>query len=198
MRRLTVLLLSALLLAACGGTAKQHASGSSSGPAAAVTSLPVARGSSSASPALAPPGAGGHLHKSHIKSKVTSVLNDGKVRVCSLLTAAQVNHAMGVKLPASRPVPVGTFAECLTKTRAGRVVAWAVPPAAHAAANFRQHTISLPAADAVPGLGDKAFCTSSDSAGAQLFALSHGRFVEAFADSCGHASALARLVLERV
>jgi hypothetical protein len=206
MRWSALLVLAALMAAACS-------SGGGTSPAAAPSrSLPKAElpqggklkpGHVPKSAGLPTPGVGGHPIKAH-RGHVTVVVSKGSAGICSFITRAQVDHVMGTALPAPRPVPVGTFDECaIFRHRVPAVgaaairVAWAVPPASAAAALFREHTINLPASDAVRGLGTKAYC-SARSPTAQLFSLSGKWFLEVFADSCAHAVALARIALARL
>jgi hypothetical protein len=64
---------------------------------------------------------------------------------------------------------------------------------------FRQHTVNMPTADAIAGLGSEAYCSSTTRpATAQLYVLSGASFLEVFADSCAHAAALARLAVHRL
>ena len=102
-------------------------------------------------------------------------------------------------------VRVGTFDECTTteehssaNSSAKVRVSWAVPPEVKPPLAFRQMTINLPARDVVHGLGDKAFCHSSGSNSAQAFILKGATILEVFADTCGHAQALAAIATDHL
>lgn len=137
-----------------------------------------------------------------IGGNVTEVMNNGSVTVCSLITGTEVNQVMKQRLPAPVPVAVGSYDECSTSARsvapstASPVrVAWAVPPQPEPALSFRQMTINLPSSDAVPGLGQSAYCNSQGGASSELYVLGSGHFLEVFADTCYHAIDLARIAL---
>jgi hypothetical protein len=135
-----------------------------------------------------------------------NVANNGDVQACSLVTGRQVNAIMSMTLPAPVTVSIGTFSECSTAQRLPASshatpvrVAWAVPPKAGSAALYKQHTISLPGAVSVSGLGTKAICGRTVGAqSAQLYVLAGAQLVEVFADSCAHAEALAKIVVQRL
>jgi hypothetical protein len=198
-RGVTVLLMTGLLTTACsGGGPSQTASPGSSTPKA---ELPP--GGSAGPPASVPqhPGSNGRRGKAHARL----VVNNGKISVCSLITRRQVDQIMSMRLPAPMPVIVGTFDECATTQRRGldsaaarAHVAWAVPPESNPRLAFRQMTINLPQRDAVPGLGDRAYCTSASPASAQLILIAGRNLLEVFADTCDHATALARVALGRL
>jgi hypothetical protein len=211
MRWSVAALVAALLAVGCSTSSGHQASGSGSAQPSARTTPSAASSparSRSSAPATstspAPPGAGKHVIRRHVKGHVVTVLNNGSVRVCSLITGAEASRALGHTLAAPRPVPVGTYDECMAKPAhapAGSAAeaAWAVPPTHQAALLFRQHTVNLPASDAVRGLGSKAFCgTTPAPAGAQLYVLSGGRLLEVFTPRCDQAVELARLALGRL
>jgi hypothetical protein len=197
MRRVMMLVLTALLATAC-----TSASRTASGQQGSVANLPPG-----ASVKAVPhtPGTAGTPAPTHIAGKVKPVLNTAKAGLCALITREQVNQVMAVTLPAPQLVPVGTFDECSTTqvlppgSRAEPVhVAWAVPPVTNASVTFRQYTISLPGSDAVSGVGGKAYCRTVTSSASQLYVLDGSRFLEVFADSCSHAIALAGIALPRL
>jgi hypothetical protein len=197
MRRMTLLLLTVLVVAACSGGPSHTASAKSS------PKLLLPPGAS-VKPVAHTPGVLGRPVK--VKGRVSVVVNNGKIEVCSLISDRQVSQVMAIALPKPRLVPVGTFDECSTTQRLAQGsgatpvhVAWAVPPVADVALTFREHTVNLPRADAVGGLGDKAYCsTTRHPPAAQLFVQSGASFLEVFADSCVHAIALARIAVSRL
>jgi hypothetical protein len=197
MRRVILLVLTALLATAC--TSASH---TASGLQTSVANLPPG-----ASVKAVPhtPGTAGTPAPTHITGHVKPVLNTGKVKLCSLITREQVNQIMAVTLPTPVLVPVGTFDECSTTqvlapgSPAEPIhVAWAIPSVKDASLAFRQYTISLPRADAVSGVGGKAYCRTVTSSASQLYVLDGTRFLEVFANSCTHAIALANIALPRL
>lgn len=195
-------LLAGLALTACtGGSGSTASSGSTgSGASAPGAALPPGNGVGSTSTAQ-PAGVGGQPIKTESKGHAKRVLNNGKIQVCSLITAAQVDQVMQRAMPSPVPVAVGTFDECVTTlTASGRAsvrVAWAVPPKSQSASYFKQLTVNLPHGDAVSGLGSKAYCHRSPAA-SQLYILSGTTMLEMFADTCVHATSLAQLALQRL
>jgi hypothetical protein len=193
--------LAGLALTACTGGSGSTASGS--GAPAPGAALPPGNGVGSTSTAQ-PAGVGGQPIKTASKGHAKRVLNNGKLQVCSLITAVQVDQIMQRTLPQPAPVAVGTFDECVTTLAAvsgsggaSVRVAWAVPPKSQSAYYFKQLTVNLPHGDAVSGLGSKAYCHRS-SAASQLYILRGKTLLEVFADSCGHATALAQVALQRL
>jgi hypothetical protein len=151
------------------------------------------------------PGAGGHAEKLPTKGPIQVVVNEGKVRVCSLITRQQVDQIMGRRLPPPLPETVGTFKECITTQRNSNSshaaqfhVAWAVPPEAEPALAFKDMTINLPRSDAVQGMGSEAYCSSKGTLSSQLVILDGHHLLEVFADTCSHAAALAQVALSRL
>ncbi len=205
MRRMTVLALAALLATmllatACSGGGASHSASGKSTPALLLP--PGAK----VKPVPHTPGVLGHPVKAPVKGHVALVLNNGKIQVCSLISGRQVSQIMGMTLQRLQLVPVGTFDECATSQRltagSGATpvhVAWAVPPVSDAGLAFRQDTINLPSADAITGLGDGAYCSSTGHPpAAHLFVRSGASFLEVFADTCAHAVALARIAVSRL
>jgi hypothetical protein len=199
MRRVMMLVLMALLATAC--TSASHTSSQQT----SVANLPPG---ASVKPVPHTPGTAGTPAPTHITGKVKPVLNPAKVAkvgLCGLITREQVNQVMAVSLPTPQLVPVGTFDECSTTqvlppgSQAEPLhVAWAVPPVTNASLTFRQYTTSLPASDAVSGVGAKAYCRALTSSASQLYVLDGSKFLEVFADSCSHAIALAGIALPRL
>jgi hypothetical protein len=200
MRRMAVLLLTALAATACVGGNASHAASDKSSPRLLLP--PGAR----VKPVAHTPGVLGHPVKARIKGNVAVVLNNGKIQVCALISGGQVSQIMAMTLPKPQLVSVGTFDECATTqhqapgSQATPVhVAWAVPPVPDAALTFREHTINLPGADAIRGLGSAAYCSATARPpAARLFVLSGASFLEIFSDSCAHAIALARIAIPRL
>lgn len=198
-RGVTVLLMTGLVTTACStGGRSQTAS-----PALATPQAQLPPGGSARPAADVPrhPGSNGRPAKAHARL----VVNNGKISICSLITHRQVDRIMGIRLPAPAPVMVGTFAECATTQRRGldspsaRVhVAWAVPPESNPRLAFRRMTINLPQRDAIQGLGDSAYCSSANPLSSQLFLIVGQNLLEVFADTCDHATALARDALGRL
>jgi hypothetical protein len=110
---------------------------------------------------------------------------------------------MGQQLPAPKPQSVGTFDECFTQNATVQV-SIAIPPPPPNPAQASQATVTAfqkgrpPGAVSVAGAGDSAYCFSMGLAGRQLFALEGATVVEVGTDSCAHASALARIVLQHL
>jgi len=198
-RGVIVLLMTGLVTSACStGGRSQTAS-----PALATPQAQLPPGGSARPAADVPqhPGSNGRAGKAHARL----VVNNGKISICSLITHQQVDQIMRLQLPAPVPVMVGTFAECATTQRRGldshsaRVrVAWAVPPESNPRLAFRRMTINLPRRDAIQGLGENAYCSSANSLSSQLFLISGRNLLEVFADTCDHATALARDALGRL
>ncbi len=191
--------LAGVALTACTGGSGAGSTASGSGASLPAAALPSGNGVGSTSTAGAA-GVGGHPIKTVTKGHAKRVLNNGKVSVCSLITAAQVDQIMRRSLPEPAPVAVGTFDECLTTLAVNGTslrVAWAVPPKSRSASYFRQLTVNLPHRDAVSGLGGKAYCHPG-SVASQLYLLNGQTMLEVFADTCGHATALASAALRRL
>jgi hypothetical protein len=197
-RAVALITVACVVATACsgGGKADKVISGSSTPRA----ELPPG-GNANPSTSAHHPGAAGQSTKVHARL----VLNNGKINVCSLITRKQVDQVMQKRLPRPTPVIVGTFSECSTteKHAAGSHVplhaAWAVPPEEEPGLVFKRMTINLPSADAVRGLGHDAYCSSSESpVSAQLFVIDGHTLLEVFADTCHHATELARYALGRI
>jgi hypothetical protein len=186
-------------LTACTGGSGSGSTASGSGASLPAAALPPGNGVGSTSTAGAA-GVSGHPIKTVTKGHAKHVLNNGNVSVCSLITATQVDQIMRRSLPEPAPVAVGTYDECVTTlavSGASLRVAWAVPPKASSASYFKQLTVNLPGRDTVSGLGGKAYCHPS-SAASQLYLLNGQTMLEVFADTCGHATALAQDALQRL
>jgi hypothetical protein len=195
-RRLTrgviVALMTGLVTAGCGGGGPpQTASPVSSTPQA---ELPPGGSVQRTGSVTRHPGSSGRPSKAHGRL----VVNNGKISICSLITHQQVDQIMGIRLPAPVRVIVGTFDECATIQRHGSPaarlhVAWAVPPDSNPRLVFRRMTVNLPQSDAIQGLGENAYCSSSARPlSSRLFVIVGRNLLEVFADTCDHARALAR------
>jgi hypothetical protein len=196
----SALVLTGLAITACSG-------GGAAPGALSPTTQPSSGGSAQSGGTQAvstphPAGVGGHTIKAQPAPThhVSLVLNNGKIPVCSLISGSQVNQIMGRQFPQPVPVAVGTFNECATASSAAPAlrVAWAIPPESQPSLVFKQLTINLPRSDVVQGVGGSAYCSSTRPASAQLFSLDGRTLLEVFADTCGHATALAQAALSRV
>jgi hypothetical protein len=191
-RGVTVLLMTGLVSTACSSGGPPQ----TTFPASSTPKAELPPGASARPPASVAqhPGSSGRPSKAHGRL----VVNNGKTSICSLITRQQVDQVMGIRLPPPMPVIVGTFDECATTqrrgldSRAARVhVAWAVPPESNPRLVFRRMTINLPQRDAIQGLGENAYCSASPLS-SQLFLIVGQNLLAVFADTCDHATALAR------
>jgi hypothetical protein len=204
-RRLTHCFIALLVI---GSAVAGCSSGNDSQPAASGSSVSKAASTpgASAQPSTTthPAGVGGQPIKVPGKRHVKLVLNNGTIPVCSLITGQQVNQIMHQEFPRPVPVAVGTFDECATtrgissSTSSSMLrVAWANPPESKPELAFKQMTIKLPRSDAVTGLGSQAYC-SNRGISSQLFVIDGHAVLEVFADTCDHATALARIAIRRL